>query len=177
MQILLVLALVFASFVAVFALQNAQTVPIRFFAWERETSIAVIVLAAAAVGALSAVLAGLVRQLRSGLRYRQLKSELARTRKELDDVRAAKQSGQAIALTADDKDIEQPEMDDGAENEQGGAADVPKRPSEQMEATHSPEAERQSNAGSGAPPGSDDDRSAGADSTAVDENTPERSQK
>ena len=81
---LIVLALIFASFVAIFALQNAQTVPIRVFAWERETSIAVIALSAAALGALSAVLAGLVRQLALGLRNRHLKGELARTKKELD---------------------------------------------------------------------------------------------
>lgn len=84
MQILLVLALVFASFVALFALQNAQTVPIRFFTWERETSIAVIALAAAAVGALSATLAGMMRQLAMGLRQRQLKGELARAQKALE---------------------------------------------------------------------------------------------
>lgn len=84
MQLLLVLALVFASFVALFALQNAQTVPIRFFAWERETSIAVIALSAAALGALSAALAGLVRQLAAGLRNRQLKGELARAKRDLD---------------------------------------------------------------------------------------------
>lgn len=87
MQLLIVLALVFASFVALFALQNAQTVPIRIFAWERETSVAVIVLATAAVGALSAVLAGFVRQVRSGIRFRQLRSELAKTQRLLEEER------------------------------------------------------------------------------------------
>lgn len=90
LQLLLVAALVFASVVAVFALQNAQTVPIRFFGWERETSVAVIALGAAAVGALFAVLAGLVRQLGAGLRTRHLKAELGRLQRELDEERKAK---------------------------------------------------------------------------------------
>lgn len=84
---LIVLALVFASFVAIFALQNAQTVPIRIFAWERETSVAVIVLATAAVGALSAVLAGLVRQLKAGIRFRHLRGELAKVNRLLEEER------------------------------------------------------------------------------------------
>jgi len=84
---LIVLALVFASFVAIFALQNAQTVPIRIFAWERETSVAVIVLATAAVGALSAVLAGFVRQIKAGIRFRQLRGELANVSRLLEEER------------------------------------------------------------------------------------------
>lgn len=78
MQLLLVVALVFASFVALFALQNAQTVPIRFFNWATETSVAVIALAAAALGAVSAVLAGLVRRFAIGFKLRQARAELAR---------------------------------------------------------------------------------------------------
>lgn len=92
MQLLLVAALIFASIVAVFALQNAQTVPIRFFAWERETSVAVIALGAAIVGALAAVLAGLIRQVALGLRHRQLKAELGRVQGELDEERETKQA-------------------------------------------------------------------------------------
>lgn len=92
MQFLLVAALIFASVVAVFALQNAQAVPIRFFAWERETSVAVISLGAAVVGALAAVLAGLVRQVALGLRHRQLKAELGRVQKELEEERMTKEA-------------------------------------------------------------------------------------
>lgn len=92
MQLFLVAALIFASVVAVFALQNAQTVPIRFFAWERETSVAVIALGAAVVGALAAVLTGLVRQVAIGLRHRQLRAELGRVQKELEEERRAQQA-------------------------------------------------------------------------------------
>lgn len=86
MQLLLVVALVFASFVALFALQNAQAVEIRFFHWAAETSVAVIALASAAFGAVSAVLAGLGRRLAAGLRLRHLKGELARAEKRLGEL-------------------------------------------------------------------------------------------
>jgi len=90
MQLLLVAALAFASVVAVFALQNSQMVPIRFFGWERETSVAIIALGSAAIGALCAFLAGLVRQLGAGLRNRQLRLEVGRLQRELEEERHAK---------------------------------------------------------------------------------------
>lgn len=90
MQLLLVAALIFASVVAVFALQNAQTVPIRFFGWQRETSVAVIALGAAMVGALTAILAGVFRQVSMGLRARHLRAELDRIQRELEEERTAK---------------------------------------------------------------------------------------
>lgn len=90
MQLLLVAALAFASVVAVFALQNAQTVIIRFFGWEREASVALISLGAAGLGALCAVLTGFVRQLGAGLRQRQLRLELERLQAELEEERQAK---------------------------------------------------------------------------------------
>lgn len=92
MQLLLVAALAFATVVAVFALQNAQMVPIRFFGWERETSVAVISLVAAALGAACALLAGLVRQLGAGLKNRQLRLEVGRLQRELEEERSAKEA-------------------------------------------------------------------------------------
>lgn len=84
MQILLVISLLFAALVAIFALQNAQTVPIKFFMWQPEASIAVIVLLFAAAGAFIAAIIGIVRQVRLGLRLRNTKTELARTSKALE---------------------------------------------------------------------------------------------
>lgn len=83
-------ALVFASFVALFALQNAQTVSIHFFSWAAETSVAIIALAAAAFGAVSAVLAGLVRRVAIGFQLRQVKAELARAERRASELEREK---------------------------------------------------------------------------------------
>lgn len=96
MQIMLVVALLFASFVALFALQNAQTVAVRFFAWEMSTSVAVIVLLSAAVGAIFAMLAGFIRQMTLGFRLRQTKGDVARVRKELDEARQELEEAQRL---------------------------------------------------------------------------------
>lgn len=87
MQLLLIAALAFAGAVAVFALQNAHVVSIRFFGWEREASVAIISLGSAALGALCAILTGLVRQLGVGLKNRQLRAELAKLQRELEEER------------------------------------------------------------------------------------------
>lgn len=127
MQLLLVAALIFASVVAVFALQNAQAVPIRFFGWERETSVAVIALGAAAVGALSTVLAGLFRQVGMGLRTRHLRAEVDRLQRELEEERSAKS-----ALIAE---LEEARKASLANKEQGETGDVGARvPEEQPDA-------------------------------------------
>lgn len=90
MQLLLVVALVFASFVALFALQNAQTVSIRFFSWAAETSVAVVALASAALGAVGAVLAGFLRRVAIGIQLRQVKAELARAERRASELEKEK---------------------------------------------------------------------------------------
>jgi len=50
--------------VAIFALENAQAVTVRFLFWQLESSVAVVTLAATAIGVLIAGLVGLATRLR-----------------------------------------------------------------------------------------------------------------
>src|SRR5690606_2777968 len=75
-QLLLVIALLFALAVAVFAVQNAESISFRLCGWQSETSLVFVVLAAAAAGAVAAGLVGLVKQIKSSLRIRQLQHRL-----------------------------------------------------------------------------------------------------
>ncbi len=50
--------------VAIFALQNAQAVTVRFLSWQLQSSVAVVTLAATAAGVLIAGLLGLASRLR-----------------------------------------------------------------------------------------------------------------
>lgn len=87
----LLTALVFALIVAVFAVQNAQPVTLGFFGWGREVSLSLVIIGAAAGGAVLAVLPLLFRQARLRLklwdcqgRLDKLTAEHKRVRAELD---------------------------------------------------------------------------------------------
>lgn len=64
MQLVFVLLTLLLLAVAVFALQNAAPVTVKFFHWQTESSLAVVTLSATVAGALIAMLGGLVARLR-----------------------------------------------------------------------------------------------------------------
>jgi uncharacterized integral membrane protein len=75
-QVALILSLVLAIMVAVFAVQNAGPVALRFGFWSVETSLVVVILVAVAAGAAVASLLGLPGWIRDRSRLRQLAREL-----------------------------------------------------------------------------------------------------
>ncbi len=72
----LILSLVLAIAVAVFAIQNAGPVTLRFGIWSVETSLVVVILVAAAAGAAMASLLGLPGWIRDRHRLRLQAREL-----------------------------------------------------------------------------------------------------
>lgn len=84
-MLILVLALICALLVAVFAVQNAKPVAVAFLAWHFKISLVLIILGAAALGAAAAFLLGTIRLIRqsrtlreANLKADQLKSQLER---------------------------------------------------------------------------------------------------
>ncbi|MBX6349937.1 MAG: DUF1049 domain-containing protein [Clostridia bacterium] len=73
---LLVLVLLFAVAVALFAAQNGQTVEVMFLFWTLHTTLAVVILGAALTGAVAAALFGLVTHVRLRLRLRRAEQQL-----------------------------------------------------------------------------------------------------
>lgn len=86
MQLLLVVALLFALAVAVFAVQNAEDIVVQLFTFEFETSLVIVVLAAAAAGALTAGIIGIVRNVRSAVRGRQLQGQVTKLERQVHDL-------------------------------------------------------------------------------------------
>ena len=84
-QVALILSLVLATLVAVFAIQNATSVTLRFGIWSVETSLVVVTLVSVAAGAAVASLLRLPGWIRDRSRLRQLT-------RELDSLRAAQPS-------------------------------------------------------------------------------------
>jgi uncharacterized integral membrane protein len=84
-QVALILSLALAILVAVFAIQNAGPVTLRFGIWSVETSLVVVILVAVAAGAAVASLLGLPGWIRDRHRLRLLT-------REIDGLRAAQAS-------------------------------------------------------------------------------------
>ena len=75
-QFYLVLALVLATLVAIFAVQNAQEVNIRFLVWTFQSSVVVVILISLGVGALLAALMSLPQMLRARRRFMESERRL-----------------------------------------------------------------------------------------------------
>jgi len=85
-----ILALVFAVFVALFAVQNATQITVTFLAWQWNTSVAVVILGAAAFGAAFGGLLALVREIQLKLRLRGAEGRVRRLENLLEEAEAAK---------------------------------------------------------------------------------------
>lgn len=78
----LMLGLLFALLVAIFAVQNAQEVPITILVWTVAAPLSLVILGTAAAGAVLAGLIGLVKQVGMGFRLRNVRAEKTRAEEE-----------------------------------------------------------------------------------------------
>lgn len=69
---MMLVALLFAILIAIFALQNTEMVHVRLFVWEHEASLVLIVLGSAMLGAMLVFLASLGPRIRRAREARQL---------------------------------------------------------------------------------------------------------
>jgi len=83
-QFYLILALVLATLVAIFAVQNAQEVNVRFLVWTFQSSVVVVILISLGVGALLAALISLPQMLRARRRFTESERRLERLAGRID---------------------------------------------------------------------------------------------
>jgi len=96
------LGLLLSLLVAVFAVQNATTVNIRFLAWEfKGISLAIVVLGSAAGGALIVFIFGVGRQIRQALRVHELSSENIRLTQRLSRVEEQRAKSSSVEKKED----------------------------------------------------------------------------
>ncbi|HHV57581.1 MAG TPA: LapA family protein [Firmicutes bacterium] len=89
--LILVVALLCALLVAVFAVQNSGPVAVSFFTWQFEMSLVLIILGAAVLGAVAVFLLGSVRLLRQGRRLKEAAQRAERLEAELAKLTAPAQ--------------------------------------------------------------------------------------
>lgn len=83
----LVLALLFALLVAIFAVQNAMLVLVGFLHWKFEISLALVILGSTAAGALVVFLLGLVQQVSRGMKMREYRNKILKLETDLEALR------------------------------------------------------------------------------------------
>ncbi|NPV70623.1 MAG: LapA family protein [Firmicutes bacterium] len=88
-RVFLIVGFAFALIVALFAVQNSMVVSVRFFTWGFETSLVLVVIASAALGAMSAGVLGLPGSIRLRLKVRELDGKIRRLESELKAAREA----------------------------------------------------------------------------------------
>ncbi len=96
MVVYVILALVFAVFVALFAVQNSMEVTVSFLTWQWNTSVAVVILGAAAFGAVFGGLLALVREIQLKLKLRSVQGQVRRLETLLEEAEAAKAKAQEL---------------------------------------------------------------------------------
>lgn len=82
MEVRFIISLIFSALVAAFAIQNADSVNIRFLFYEFNISQAIVILGSAILGAIIVVFLGLIKQIRQGMKIKQLTKEVTKLTEE-----------------------------------------------------------------------------------------------
>ncbi|HHV62280.1 MAG TPA: LapA family protein [Firmicutes bacterium] len=86
MQAYLIIALVFAIAVAIFAVQNSGAVTVRFLNWQSDTSLIFVILGSAVAGALAVGLVGFMKQISLSIKLRNTSIRLHKLQEEYDRI-------------------------------------------------------------------------------------------
>lgn len=92
MQLGVILGLLFGLVIAFFAVLNTETVILSYYFGRMETSVALLVLASAALGAMTVGLLGFLKHIRTGFTLWDYRNKLQRLSKEVDDLRLEKKA-------------------------------------------------------------------------------------
>ncbi len=111
--LILTLTLAVALIIAIFAAQNPVLVTIQFFHWRAETSLAVVVVASVAVGALLHGVVSALRHLLRGIRHREALRQIEELEHERDQLQQSNEQlrGQLEGLKRRETEEAPPEDD------------------------------------------------------------------
>ena len=96
MQLQLIAALVIVFLIVTFAVQNSVAVSVMFFLWRVEASLAVVIAACFALGALIGALVTVPTMLRERISIGRMRKQLESLRAENDNLRALKKDEPSV---------------------------------------------------------------------------------
>ncbi len=87
LEVKFIISLIFAVVVAIFAIQNAGSIEVKFFFANFRISQAVVILGSAIIGAIISLLLGLIKQIKHKRMVKQLSQEIADLKLENNDLK------------------------------------------------------------------------------------------
>lgn len=105
MEFKFVISLIFAILVAIFAIQNAGNVEIRFFYGQFFISQAVVILASTIVGAIIVFLLGLIKEIRKNMKIKQLSKEIEILTMEKNELQAELDNLNKVSIIEEDSEV------------------------------------------------------------------------
>lgn len=102
MQFIIVISMIFAIFIAVFALQNATVATINFLWYKLNLSQAVVILGSALFGILIMIPFDIFRKIKNSIKISELNNQIKKLKDELETLKKDK----APHLTDDIKELE-----------------------------------------------------------------------
>ncbi|NLC77844.1 MAG: LapA family protein [Clostridia bacterium] len=95
-QVYWIVAFIFALIVAVFAIQNAEVVNIRFLRWQFESiSLVLVIIGSAAVGAFLFFILGTIKQVTMTLRLKEAEGKIRKLESQLAELQQQQQKEEA----------------------------------------------------------------------------------
>lgn len=90
-QVYWITALLFALIVAIFAIQNAEVVNIRFLGWQfQNISLVLVILGSASAGALFLFILGTIKQLSLALKLKEAENKIRKLENQLKELQEIK---------------------------------------------------------------------------------------
>lgn len=106
MQVTFIISLVFAIFIALFAVMNSGVVAINLFFSKFETSLAIVILGSAALGAIVVYLVGTFNKFKSSRKIKELEKKVVKLEGELTEAnkKVSEAAAASLALKEEKKD-------------------------------------------------------------------------
>ncbi len=87
MQFIIVISMIFAIFIALFALQNAAIITINFLWYKLQLSQAVVILGSALIGILVMIPFDVVKRIKHGMKISELNNQIKKLNEELNSLK------------------------------------------------------------------------------------------
>jgi len=92
MQLIVIISMLFALLIAIFAIQNASVITINFLWYEKNMSQALVILGSTLVGILIMLPFDLIRRIKTSIKINELNNRIRKLNEELEQIKHSKES-------------------------------------------------------------------------------------